>query len=164
MVECLLDVLRGDRLELRLRCLPTRLDGMSASPLPIFDWFTKTAFRNMCFSTLPTIRNSGADFQQVFNWQLPDIPWHLQRICILFATACMDQQLNFSLKPVSKDKIELLIVLPFGQHDCCVNWFSIEYRQIFRLNPKIAPKIRCQSSCYVNSRPISSDLLLWVWK
>lgn len=34
------------------------------------------------------MRNSGADFQHVFNWQLPDMPWHLHRICMLLATAC----------------------------------------------------------------------------
>lgn len=46
-------------------------------PLPKLDWSTSTACRNCCFSILPTSLKFGDDFQQVFNWQLPDKPWHL---------------------------------------------------------------------------------------
>lgn len=35
------------------------------------------ALPNRSLSAAPMARNSGAALQQVLNWQLPDVPWHL---------------------------------------------------------------------------------------
>lgn len=37
----------------------------------------KMALPNRSLSAAPMARNSGAALQQVLNWQLPDVPWHL---------------------------------------------------------------------------------------
>jgi len=49
---------------------------------------TSTAFLKSSFSALPIIRKSGTIFQQVLSSHEPDMPWHLQRTCMLFANAC----------------------------------------------------------------------------
>ena len=36
----------------------------------------------------PTTRNSGVTCQQVFSWQLPDVPWHLHFLLMWSSTTC----------------------------------------------------------------------------
>lgn len=47
------------------------------------------AVRNFSLSSEPTWRNSGDTCQQVLNWQLPDVPWHLHFLFMLSATICV---------------------------------------------------------------------------
>lgn len=58
------------------------------TPLFLFWEFTRMADRNFSFSREPTTRNSGDTCQQVLNWQLPEVPWHLHFLFMLSATIC----------------------------------------------------------------------------
>jgi len=40
----------------------------------------------------PTTRNSGVTCQQVFSWQLPDVPWHLHFLLMWSSTTCKKTQ------------------------------------------------------------------------
>lgn len=59
------------------------------TPLFLFWELTKMADKNFSLSREPTSRNSGDTCQQVLNWQLPDVPWHLHFLFMLSVTICV---------------------------------------------------------------------------
>lgn len=77
------------------------------TPLFLFWELTKMADRNFSFNIEPTSRNSGDTCQQVLNWQLPDVPWHLHFLFMLSATIYTEK--NIWCKRVRKAKKSLRI-------------------------------------------------------
>lgn len=135
---------------------------MISSLLAKFDWSTRMAVWKSCISSLPTMWKSGADFQQVRSWQLPERPWHLQRTFILREYTCtvwIEHNNCWHTTTTTKHMLSPCTrphYIPIVQHGCYANWFSTVCHKQFPAHLRITSRSRRRSWRWVNNRPISS--------